>query len=294
MRLSVQTCSLAKLEEMARSPCDSLRFGDEFCQERLPEPGALERALRLADESGKELTYVTPRVSGKGLNMVKGSLDALEGLRKLEVVTNDLGVLKLLRNYPSFEPRLGRQLVYAPARCPWPSVGGKDLASSPLHSFGVEYARSRVRDLFYQTSLNYFPTVELLKGFGVRRVELDWISESFSQYRFLSDNGLDLSVHSHLVPVTVTRRCHTARLYGEKSPESCSKPCEEKALLLKHRKLGIDLYLQGNAVFRLEEPTRKGMRELEDNGVSELVVAIGPITQVETGRDLERLVQALS
>jgi len=292
LRFSVQTGSLEKLREMARSRCDSLRFGDEFCQERLPDLASLREALRIA--KGKRFVYVTPRVSTRGLNLIKGCLDALQEQGGLGVVANDLGVLNLLRKHRGLEPHLGRQLVYAPARCPWPDIGGRDIASSPFHAFGVKYARSRVRDLFYQTNLSYLPTLELLKEYGVQTVELDWIPGSFDYYKFLAEYGLRLSVHSHLVPVTVTRRCHTARLSGEKSPENCSKPCEEKALLLRHRKLGIDLHLQGNTVFRLEEPTRQGMRELEENGVEEVVVAIGPLTKIENRRDLERFLKAMS
>jgi hypothetical protein len=82
----------------------------------------------------------------------------------------------------------------------------------------------------------------------------------------LVEEGLSLSVHLHLVPVTFTRNCHTARFLGETRPEPCSRPCLTRAFVPKNealREYGLDFFLSGNTVFRLAQPSPADIIDLE-------------------------------
>ena len=78
-----------------------------------------------------------------------------------------------------------------------------------------------------------------------------------------------------------------ARFLGEKSPEECSKPCLHRAFLLKNEALGMRFYLHGNAVFRLVQPSRKDVTNLEKYGVAELVVTMNPVTRIDSAEKID-------
>jgi len=55
-----------------------------------------------------------------------------------------------------------------------------------------------------------------------------------------------------------------ARFLGEESHERCSRPCQRRAFMPDSESLqaaGLRLYLVGNAVLLLEEPTTEGIAE---------------------------------
>jgi len=51
-----------------------------------------------------------------------------------------------------------------------------------------------------------------------------------------------------------------ARFVGERSPETCSRPCLNRALVLKNEALRdyeLNFFLGGNTVYRLLQPSRE-------------------------------------
>ncbi|UCH02063.1 MAG: hypothetical protein JSV20_09695 [Candidatus Bathyarchaeota archaeon] len=284
MKVSVQTDSFAMLKEGVESECDRARFGSEFCEWMIPSLEGLKKAYSLVSDKGKDFIYVTPRVSPSNLEKIQDQLAFLDRQGKIGVVINDLGILNVLEQYQNLKAHLGRQLVYMPARCPW-----KEITQQPVGFL----ARRQVAKIFYQTNLNYIPTIQLFQKHGISDVDVDWIPESFSYFNFLAKNGLNLSIHMHLVPIAVTRRCHTARFLGEKSPESCSQPCNTQAFLLKHNILRLELHLYGNAVFRSVKPTKKDAKKLIKNGASEFIIGMNPITKVATREKVNALIHSI-
>lgn len=291
MKFIVQTDNLSMIKEAAGSDCDGLRFGPEFCEWKIPSLSELEKAYELASEGGKDFTYVTPRVSEGSLKKIRENLDFLNGKGKIEIVINDLGVLNILGSYPELRPHLGRELVYAPARCPWLSMGSRELGRNPL-LISWKIRMRNVEKLYSQTSLNYAPTIRFFKGYGVQGIDVDWIDRCFPYYVFLVKNGLNLSVYLHMVPVTLTRKCHTARFLGERAPESCTKPCDTRAFLLKHEG-GLEFFLHGNVVFRPVQPTQGDTRRLVKSGVTEFVVAMNPIMKISSQQKIDELIRRM-
>jgi len=282
---SVQASNLQTLKEALKSTCPRIRFGSEFCMYDLPTGKTLTKAANLASDEGKAFTYVTPRVSDNALNKLIQHFKTLDNLGEIEIVVNDLGTLDTLEGFPNLKPHLGRQLVYIPARCPWPQI-----TEHPVSIF----VRHKVRQIFYRTALNYQPTIQLYKEMGVNSADVDWIPQSFKHYKELVKRGMDLSVYLHLVPAALTRKCHTARLLGEESLDSCSKPCYSKAYEMENEALKVKLFLQGNGVFKIIEPTKKDADQLAKIGVSEFVLTMKPVTGIETAEDIQSIVESLS
>jgi hypothetical protein len=289
MKISVQTDNLRLLREALSSSCSGVRFGSEFCEHLLPNRGMLEKAHELAFEEEKEFTYVTSRLSNAGIERLRKQLPFLSEQGGVGVVVNDFGALHMLRHYANLRPHLGRHLFRVPARRPWTDgiIQREDPSS--------ERARW-IRDLYSTTSLNYQPTIELYHRHGCQRADVDWIPRIFPSFGFLVENGIRLSVHLHLVPVTFTRKCHTARFLGEKSPGSCSRPCLRRAFVLKSEVLeeyGLEFVLHGNTVFRVVQPLGADAVALQKDGVDELVLAMNPVTGLDTARRIDDLILSL-
>jgi len=294
MSFSAQTDNLRMFSEAVSSKCEKVRFGSEFCEWKIPSLPEVEKAHALAKDRGKVFTYITPRVSDEGLKKIRAQLDFLNGAGKIAIVVNDLGTLNIMGDYPELSPYLGRQLVHMPARCPWLKMRFGDLTSFRLKALKAMIEKRHVEDIYSQTSLNYSPTIRLFQSYGIQGVDLDWIPRCFPYSNFLVKAGLNLFVHLHLIPVALTRKCHTARFLGEKTPENCSKPCDSRAFLLKHRGLTDEaerkLFLQGNVVFRLVQPSRTDTEKLLRSGVTNFVITMNPVTKISSREEIDKLI----
>jgi hypothetical protein len=286
MRLTVHTNDLRSLREALKSRCQGVRLGSEFCEYLLPNLGELREAMGLAREVGKEFTYVTPRLSVAGIEELKQQLALLNDMGEAWIVFNDFGVLNMLEHYPNLHPHLGRLLLLVPARTPWVTqhMQREDLTVR---------RREWLRSLFSSTSLNYGATIELYRGFGCERADLDWIPRTFRSLSFLAQKGLHLSVHLQLVPATLTRKCHLARFLGEEDPEECSRPCLDRALLIRNEGFGLELYLHGNAAHQLVEPQPEAVEQLRGVGVADLVLTMNPITKVDSAEEIDSVISRL-
>jgi hypothetical protein len=284
MNVAIQTGTLPLLKEALASEGRKMRFGSEFCMYALPSTSALEMAYTSTRDADKEFAYVTPRLADAYMDKIREHLSLLDDLGGATVVVNDLGTLSVLREFLSLTPYLGRQLVYTPSRCPW-----KEITEHPVSYF----TKRKVKRIFYQTSLNYEPTLEFFKGLGVVGADVDWIPEIFNNLKPLTQRDLQVSVHLYSVPVAITRKCHTARFLGEKDLDQCSRPCYTKAYSMDNELLGVEMYLHGNAVFKLNDPDRRTVNQLARLGVGELVLTMSPLSRVTSHKEFDGLLQSL-
>jgi hypothetical protein len=284
MKITVQTGNLSLLKETLASDSQSIRFGSEFCMYALPTSDGVERAYCLTRNAGKEFTYVTPRLAEGAMDSIKEHLVLLNNLGEAAVVANDLGTIHALKGLSSLKPALGRQLVYTPSRCPWNQITEQSVNI---------FTKRKVSQIFYQTALNYRPTIDFYKGLGAVSADVDWIPELFPNLNFIIKNGLPVSVHMHSVPAAMTRKCHMARFLGEEDLDRCSRPCYTKAYSMDNEALGINMVLQGNTVYKLTEPERKTVQQLGKRGVSELVLTMSPLSGVRTLEQIESLIQRI-
>jgi len=284
MKITVQTGNLSLLKEALASETQTIRFGSEFCMYALPTSDGVEKAYTLTKDAEKVFTYVTPRLAEGAMDTIKEHLVLLNDLGETTVVANDLGTMSALGGLHSLKPVLGRQLVYTPSRCPWNQITDQSVNI---------FTKRRVGQIFYQTALNYLPTIEFYRGLGAIGVDVDWIPELFPNLNFIIKNGLPVSVHMHAVPAAMTRKCHMARFLGEEDLDRCSRPCYTKAYSMENEYLGVDMVLEGNTVYKLTEPDRKTARQLARRGIHELVLTMSPLTGVRTREQIEGLVQRI-
>lgn len=284
MKVSIQVETISALNEALKSNLDKVRFGAEFCEWKIPSLEILKKAYALVLDQKKEFIYVTPRVANVGLEVIREQLIFLDSVGAGTIVVNDLGVLDLVTRYQTLEPCLGRQLVYMPARSPWKQI--TRVASDTK-------TRKQVEQVFYQTALNYSLTSRFFQQIGVHSIDVDWIPQCYPYFSPLIQQGFSISIHLFLIPITVTRKCHTARLLGEETPETCSKRCFSGAFVLKQKDLGMEYYLSGNVVYRVEKPTGREFNRLRKMTDVDLVIAMTPIQQLNKGEQINEIIGQL-
>ena len=81
-----------------------------------------------------------------------------------------------------------------------------------------------------------------------------------------------------------------ARFFGEKNLIQCSKPCVKKAFRMENNALGVELFLDGNVVFRFAKPDKNDVQLLRKLNISELVISMKPLTGVENWQEIDRLI----
>lgn len=286
MKFTVQTESITQLSEALYCDCKGIRFGSEFCEWKIPDLEVVKKAYEETMDAGKTFAYVTPIVSNDGIDKLIEQLSFLRGLKGIEVIIGDIGVLHLLQDFKDLELRLGRPRVYIPARSPW-----SQITRLPNPSF---FARRKVERIFYQTSLNYVRSLNYYRSLGIEGADVDWIPKCFSHFKKIMKNGFNLSVHAFALPVAVTMRCHMARFLDEEEPALCSRPCLNKSFNITQKELEKNFVLHGNVVFRLVNSPRRDVEKLQRLGVRELIISMGPVSKLKTTEDINKTISTLS
>ena len=87
------------------------------------------------------------------------------------------------------------------------------------------------------------------------------------------------------------QRCEIpTRFLGEKSPETCHRPCITRAFLLKPTDINIKLFLYGNVVFRLIPPSQEDLKKLLKSGVTEFIIDMNPITKIQSRQEIDEFI----
>ena len=286
MKYIVQTDSINFLREALKSKCAGVRFGAEFCEQRIPNLDHLMQAYEETVNAGKSFSYSIPILSNIGIEKIRPQYEYLKKQGGVEVVIGDFGALNLTQNTEGLKLRLGRPRVYIPGRSPW-----SQITRLPNQNF---FTKRKVEKIFYQTSLNYLRSIEFYKKLGVTGADVDWIPKCFPQYNKIIKNGFKLSIHSQVVPIAVTMRCHTARFTGESSPTLCTKPCLRKVFNIRQKELGKSFILNGNVIYRQVEAQSKEIRRLMNTGISELIIPMGSVSKIDDVQGIEEAIAALS
>ena len=177
MNIAIHVGNLTLLKEALVTSCQKVRFGSEFCMYAIPTDEDLKHAYNLIKDAGKDFVYVTPRLADSAMDKIRRHLILLNDLGGATVVANDLGTILVLREYQALKLHLGRQLVYTPSRCPWKTI--------TEHTVSI-FTNRKVKEIFYQTALNYEPTITFFKELGAVGADVDWIPELFPSLGLLS------------------------------------------------------------------------------------------------------------
>ncbi|TBR15740.1 hypothetical protein EPO66_05560, partial [bacterium] len=138
-----------------------LYFGNEFCERLIPSISDIKFIAEFIMQRKIDFTFVTPYVTNQGIDILRALFEYIsKNLPETEIVVNDWGVLKMLKDEFSFAKLSLGRLLTKQERDPR-SVYLKNKVSFDM----MEHFRG-----LYVDSL---PVRDFLKGMGISRVELD-------------------------------------------------------------------------------------------------------------------------
>jgi len=244
-----------------RRPLDGysrVYYGAEFCEWRMPGPAAVLKAYEKADALGLGFTLLTPWLTDRGIDKLARVLAKLaDAGAKAEIAVNDPGALTLVHgDFPKMTPLAGR-LLSRQKRCP----------RVPSAMETMPEAGSRI---YTWTAFSDPVTASFLRGFGIRRAELDGPLQGVTAD--LKRVGLKGSVYAPYAIVTLTRHCPAS--YDGTTWQSFTgcriKGCVKNVLSLSHpAHKDNPLVMRGNTQFVRVSDIPSG---LEKMGIDRLVV----------------------
>lgn len=196
-----------------------LYYGTDVCEHLLPSLSDMLAVRSLAEKSGLHVTLVTPPCTDVGIEMIRKLLSGLD--RDCECVFNDLGVMHLLH---------GRDVV---------PVFGRVLNCSVRDPF-IRFERysHRALRLFQSTMAHTDEMQEILRSYGVVRVELDNVVQGVAHMPELS---LPVSIYWPYVLIAVSRYC------GKEIAVACPGRCPK----LNIAKGGREMVIYGTGSYYL-------------------------------------------
>jgi hypothetical protein len=225
-----------------------LYIGDDFCERLTPAASGLEEILEFARHNDKKITLLTAYCTREGLNNLEPVLKALNSSgSEIEVVVNDLGVLRILNGrFRNLTAALGR--LYT-----------SGLLRPYFWNSGIFEPNSEILKFYrgkYELSAEYF---DFLRENRVTRVEFDNVcSLPLFAERFASE-GFGVSMYYPFTFITTSRRCLFAggKLYSNKPAlPDCSKECLGSRLILQNKTDYPEqkIFVKGNAQFIRRKP----------------------------------------
>jgi hypothetical protein len=211
-----------------------------------------------------KFTFVTPFVTNYGLKRLYALLVFLNQQGRIEVVFNDWGVFKLIRdNFKNLEPILGRLLTKQRRD---PRISKLFLAQQKTRQ--VLEQNGRIKKIFlpkkipdelfkhYQASvINVAVFKEYLLSCNIKRVEIDNLVWEMD---IKTGKRIGVSIYLPYGYIATTRLCGKLTL----SYTSCHKECKKYFLQLNNAHTAVPIYSIGNTLFyRSKIPTNQYLKE---------------------------------
>jgi hypothetical protein len=235
---------------------DRIYFGNEFCENLIPTLASLKKFYFFTKSQYKEFTFITPFVTNAGLRKLRSLLNFLNSQHNIEVVFNDWGVFKLMRDrFKNLKPVLGRLLTKQrrDPRMLKIFCGERKL----LVKFGSNQKRKTMlflkkipRTLFehYQASLINLPVFqEYLLSLGINRLEIDNLVWKMN---IKVNKKLGVSIYLPYGYIATSRMCGKLTL----TYAACKKECKKYFFQLEDASLPVPFYGIGNAIFYKSTP----------------------------------------
>lgn len=260
MEYTTHVTSLRQLTETFGEPFELQRcyFGQEFCQELMPDTETIRGAYYLCRQFGWSFTYMTPGVvTDDGMRELREHFSFLASEAPgCEVVVNNWALLHVLPNeYPGLTPVLGRMLVkqarlarYTSERPPW---NPREIDADP------ETITANQVDFMRSVNLSLESYRRDLAQRGVGRADVDIVPQGLD---VPSDKwGFGLSCHYPWTYVTHSRNCLTASVHQARREHvvgetACPRPCQKENTTTVLKDPELPLFERGNTVFLLNQP----------------------------------------
>jgi len=245
---------------------DRIYFGNEFCQDLIPELGILKQWYISVKEKNKEFTFVTPFVTNSGLKRLEIIFGFLNTQDNVEVVFNDWGVFGTIKNnFKNLKPVLGR-LLTKQRRDPriLKIFLGKQkvrevFISDVKKTKAILFPKNVPPNLFehYRASVINVPLFQkYLLSQGINRVEIDNL---IWEMNVKVNRKIGISIYLPYGYITTSRMCGRLTL----TYAACKKECKRYFLRLENKTLPVPFYGIGNTVFyKSRGPSNDRLAEL--------------------------------
>ena len=240
-----------------------LYFGNEFCEELIPDLEELKTSINFAAKNNIDFTLVTPYVTNKGIDRLIPLFEEISdfetGGKVIEVVFNDWGILRLLRrNYKKLSPVMGRLL--------------NKMKRGPRFMLVIDYLPQDTVEYYQSTNMDIPELAGFLKKNHVGRVELDNLLQDIN-FNF-SSTGIETSLYLPFAYVTTTRFCLANSCDIPEKLEHvgiypCRRECQKYTFTLKTPAMPVLLLRKGNTIFFKNEIPPKGFN---DKNISRVVI----------------------
>lgn len=226
-------------------------FGNEFCENLIPAITKLKEIYFYATGKNKNFTFVTPFVTNSGIRKTESLLEFLNRQNNVEVVFNDWGVFKLIKNnFNNLKPILGRLLTKQRRD---PRILKILLNKQVFKEFFSEDKKKKliifpkktpqsVFKYFQSSMINAKIFQNYLLSQGITRVEIDNLAWKMN---VKLDKNIGVSVYLPYGYITTTRKCGLLTL----TYAACKKECKKYYLQLGDKSLPVPFYSIGNTIF---------------------------------------------
>lgn len=214
-----------------------LYFGDDFCEQLLPDEKEFNDMLLLATKYKKNLTMVTSPMGQRSLDSLVKLLDKYQQSIyefNFEIVFNDYGVFQVLSPYNSLKMVCGRVLARFKRDPRQYSI--IDQLDSSFTQTNV--AGNYIQNLFLQNK--------------IYRIDMDWSQHIDVGFH---TGGINYSVITPWTYLTTTRLCrlNEINLYDEDNRLRvggvCSGICKNVEVKLRNQSMQKELLVIGNTQF---------------------------------------------
>lgn len=227
-------------------------FGEEFCEELIPELVEIEESVEYVSRRKLTYTYVCGYLTDSGYNRQVKILKYLNARKvnnkKVEVIINDWGILFLIsQRFKNLIPILGR-MIFKNSRMPRytirPPIPYTELVVNP------KVWQNQLR-ILRNSNLSVLKYRNFLKKYGIKRIECDIVPQGL---HIDKKWGFRCSFYTPWSYITGARTCLLASVYHpEKSrfvtQELCSKPCKRYFIRYDTGSEALPLVQRGNSLF---------------------------------------------
>jgi len=219
-----------------------LYFGNEFCENLIPQMDDVALAANLCQDHKMKLVLVTPYVTDRGLGRISPVIERLaQKDESFEVVFNDWGVLDLCLDMSVRHIAMGRLLNKLKRDPRIPALA--DKFSGEMYEY-------------LKTSGTFSSSFMLvLKNNNIERIEFDNVLQGINMER-KPDTGIKYSLYYPYLYFTTSRTCENNMAYTKGICDEkvrCKADCRQKAKRLKMEGVENELCLVGRTFFLKNE-----------------------------------------
>jgi len=270
MEIAFITHKIKDLKKLER--IDVLYFGDEFCQNKIPNLKQVEYCYDFCINKKIKFVLVLSFITNAKIKFVTDLLKFLNSKEeKIEVIFNDWGTFALISEYKNLKPVLGR-LLNKQRKDP---IAQKILENNQPKIKVITEQRQQIivhAKLVPQSLLKYFQSTYL----DVTEVQNFMIKNNITRYELdllpwntnLNINKkIKISMYYPYVNISTTRYCGAINLdYSSK----CNKICEKQNIVIGEKSLDYPYTVIGNAIFY--KATRTMLeKELKNSKINRIV-----------------------